>query len=280
MYTHCTHVLAQRACVHVRLRLDVHTCILPCVRAYKLNVYACICVSMLEVPSRKVLCTVKEKSATGLPVSLLTPPYLWQAQHVIPSPSWRHGLLAQAPYVPYSHSLVQGGRNHQVLLGVERGTHHVVVVAGEHRDAGAGLPVPDADGLVVGRAHDPGVFVVELDGADVVQVAQQCEQAAPQLVIPDLDFVVIAPGYEQRLGAVKVHPTHWAIVLIKPVDERAHAVVPQLQEQRTDRLGVVCEADRKSALEKQLGEKDLCKHQAAHACASGESVRLCVSVRA
>ena len=112
---------------------------------------------------------------------------------------------------------------------MERGAHHVVVVARQHRDAGAGLPVPDADGLVVGGTDDPGVLVVELDGADVVQVAQQREQAPPQLVVPDLNFVVIAPGNEQGLGAVEVHPTHRSIVLIKPVYEGAHTVIPQLR---------------------------------------------------
>lgn len=46
----------------------------------------------------------------------------------------------------------------------------------KHRDAGARLPVPDADGLVVAGADDPGVLVVELHRPDVVQVAQQREE--------------------------------------------------------------------------------------------------------
>eukprot|EP00967_Tisochrysis_lutea_P014290 scaffold16053_cov21-Tisochrysis_lutea.AAC.1 len=70
---------------------------------------------------------------------------------------------------------------------------------------------------------------MKLDGADVVQVAQQREQAASKLIVPDLDFVIITTGHKQGLRAVEVHPSHRAIVLIKAVNEGAHAVVPQLQ---------------------------------------------------
>ena len=68
---------------------------------------------------------------------------------------------------------------------MEARAHDVVVVSGEYRDAGAALPVPDPDGLVITGADDPGVLLVELDRADVVQVAQEGEQAAPQLVVPN-----------------------------------------------------------------------------------------------
>jgi len=70
---------------------------------------------------------------------------------------------------------------------VELGAHHVVVVAGEHADAGAALPVPDADGLVVRRAQDPRVLVVEHRRPDVVQVPQQRENAPLLLVVPYLN---------------------------------------------------------------------------------------------
>ena len=57
----------------------------------------------------------------------------------------------------------------------------------EHADAGAALPVPDADGLVVAGGDHPGVLLVELHRPDVVQVAQQREEASPQLVVPHLE---------------------------------------------------------------------------------------------
>ena len=88
--------------------------------------------------------------------------------------------------VPNPDGLVEGGGDEEVLGGVELGAHDVVVVPGEDGDAGAGLPVPDADRLVVGGREDPGVLVVEHRRADVVQMAQQVEQASLQLVIPDL----------------------------------------------------------------------------------------------
>jgi hypothetical protein len=58
---------------------------------------------------------------------------------------------------------------------MEAGTHDVVVVARENRDAGPALPVPDPDGLVIAGAHHPGILLMELNGADVIQVAQQSE---------------------------------------------------------------------------------------------------------
>ncbi len=116
---------------------------------------------------------------------------------------------------------------------VESGAHHIVIVPGQHRDAGARLPVPDADGLVVGRVHDPWVLLVEGDRADVVQVAEQREEAPPQLVVPHFDLVVVAARYEQRLRLVEVHAADGAIVLIEAVNQRAHAVVPELRAAAT-----------------------------------------------
>ena len=69
---------------------------------------------------------------------------------------------------------------------MEHAAHDVVVVSGEDGDAVAALPVPDADGLVVGGGEDPGVLVVEHRGPDVVQVAHQVEQATLLLVVPHL----------------------------------------------------------------------------------------------
>ena len=53
--------------------------------------------------------------------------HLGQPEHLVPAR--RHRLLAQATDVPHAHSLVQGGRHHQVILHVEAGAHHIVVVA-------------------------------------------------------------------------------------------------------------------------------------------------------
>ena len=61
--------------------------------------------------------------------------------------------LPRTGRVPHAHSLVQAGGHNELLLGVELRAHDVVVVPREHGHAGAGLPVPQADGLVVGRGH-------------------------------------------------------------------------------------------------------------------------------
>lgn len=64
-------------------------------------------------------------------------------------------------HVHAANRMEWSGTNNQSItdLGVEGGAHDVVVVARQHGDAGAGLPVPDADRLVVRRRHDPGVPV-------------------------------------------------------------------------------------------------------------------------
>mmetsp|Transcript_9412 Transcript_9412/g.32760 ORF Transcript_9412/g.32760 Transcript_9412/m.32760 type:complete len:512 (+) Transcript_9412:1111-2646(+) len=161
----------------------------------------------------------------GVPAPKQVRVHLRDAQEVVRR---RHRLLAQPRDVPDPHRLVKRGADDQVLLGVEGGAHHVVVVPRKHADARAALPVPYADRLVVRRGHDPGVLLVELHGADVVEVAQQREEAAAVLVVPDLDLVVVAAGDEERLRAVEVDAAHGAVVLVEAVNQRAHAVVPQL----------------------------------------------------
>lgn len=51
----------------------------------------------------------------------------------------------------------------------------------------------------------------------------------PRVCPPTLDLVIITAGHKQGLGAVEVDATHRALMLIKPVDQCAHAVVPQLR---------------------------------------------------
>ena len=75
---------------------------------------------------------------------------------------------------------------------MEGSAHHVVVVARQHGQARARLPVPDANSLVVRSAHNPRVLIVKLNGADVVEVPEKSEKTAPKLVVPDLDLVVVA----------------------------------------------------------------------------------------
>ena len=90
------------------------------------------------------------------------------------------------------------------------GAHDVVVVASEHSDAGARLPVPNANGLIVRGRQNPRVFVVKLNGANVVEVTEQREEATTLLVVPDLDFVVVAARHKERLRRVEAHAAHRA----------------------------------------------------------------------
>jgi hypothetical protein len=44
-------------------------------------------------------------------------------------------------------SLIEAGRDDEILGGMELGAHHVVVVARQHGQTVPGLPVPDPDSL-------------------------------------------------------------------------------------------------------------------------------------
>jgi hypothetical protein len=63
-------------------------------------------------------------------------------------------------------------------------------------------------------------------GANVVKMAEEGEETATQLVVPNLDFIVVTSGDKQRLLSMKAYSTNWTIVLVKLIDEGAHAVVP------------------------------------------------------
>lgn len=71
---------------------------------------------------------------------------------------------------------------------------------------------------------------MELDRADVVKVPMECEEAAMCLVVPHLNLVIVTSRDEERLGLVEVNAADGAVVLVEAVEERAHAVVPHLDD--------------------------------------------------
>jgi hypothetical protein len=46
----------------------------------------------------------------------------------------------------------------------------------------------------------------------------------------NLYFIIVPSTHEQRLVGVKIHPTHRSVVFVESVDQRSHAVVPQLHD--------------------------------------------------
>ena len=74
---------------------------------------------------------------------------------------------------------------------MEGSTHDIMIMPCQHRHAGARLPVPDTDRLVIASTDDPWMLVVELDRADVVKVPMESEEAAVRLVVPHLNLVII-----------------------------------------------------------------------------------------
>mmetsp|Transcript_53922 Transcript_53922/g.161368 ORF Transcript_53922/g.161368 Transcript_53922/m.161368 type:complete len:210 (+) Transcript_53922:165-794(+) len=138
-------------------------------------------------------------------------------------------LLAESRRIPHPHGLIEGGGHDEILGGMERRAHDVVVVSRQHAEAAAPLKVPQTQRLIVGRAQYPRKLMgvgMELDCADVIQMSQQSEQASSQLVIPHFDLVIVSPRDDEGIAEVKVNAADGAVVLLKPIDDRADTVVP------------------------------------------------------
>lgn len=77
------------------------------------------------------------------------------------------------------------------IVWTEMKTNHVTYLH-KTRDtaykpnAGATLPVPDTNGLIIWTANNPGMLVVEESGPDVIEMSQHGKQALSLLVVPNL----------------------------------------------------------------------------------------------
>ena len=68
--------------------------------------------------------------------------------------------------------------------------------------------------------------MVEENGPNVVQVAIESEETSSALIRPDLDLVVVPTRYEQRLCLVEVYASNGPIVLLEPIYQGSHAIIP------------------------------------------------------
>ena len=68
--------------------------------------------------------------------------------------------------------------------------------------------------------------MVEEDGPNVIQVAIESEEASSALIRPDLDLVVVPTRYEQRLCFMEVYASNGPIVLLEPIYQGSHAIIP------------------------------------------------------
>lgn len=73
---------------------------------------------------------------------------------------------------------------------------------------------------------------MEEHGAHIVQMPIESKKASPGLVTPDFDLIIIPSGNEEWLCAVEIDPSNGAIMLLKPVNECSHAIVPELDRRR------------------------------------------------
>jgi hypothetical protein len=70
--------------------------------------------------------------------------------------------------------------------------------------------------------------MMEKDCPKIVQMAIQSEEAPACLIRPNLDLVIVPTRNKEGLCFVEVDTPNWAIVLLKPVNQGAHAIIPQL----------------------------------------------------
>ena len=68
--------------------------------------------------------------------------------------------------------------------------------------------------------------MVEEYGPNVVQVAIEGEETSSALIRPDLDLVVVPTRYEQWLCLMEVYASNGAIVLLEPIYQGSHAIIP------------------------------------------------------
>ena len=68
--------------------------------------------------------------------------------------------------------------------------------------------------------------MVEEYSPNVIQMAIEGEETSSALIRPDLDLVVITPGHEERLCLVEVYASDGSIMLLEPIYQSAHAIVP------------------------------------------------------
>mmetsp|Transcript_9821 Transcript_9821/g.19423 ORF Transcript_9821/g.19423 Transcript_9821/m.19423 type:complete len:228 (+) Transcript_9821:354-1037(+) len=142
--------------------------------------------------------------------------------------TWGHILLPQRANIPHTHSLIQRGRNHQILLWVELSTHHVVIMPRQHSRTRPRLPIPNTYRLIIRCTHNPRRLAVKLHRANVIQMPQKRKQAPSLLIVPHLDLVIISSRHKQRLRWMKIHSSNRPFMLIEAINQRPHPVVPQL----------------------------------------------------
>ena len=70
--------------------------------------------------------------------------------------------------------------------------------------------------------------MMEKDCPKIVQVAIQSEETPTCLIRPDLDLVIIPTRDKEGLCLVEVNTANRAIMLLKSVNQGAHAIIPQL----------------------------------------------------
>ena len=68
--------------------------------------------------------------------------------------------------------------------------------------------------------------MVEEDCSDIIQMSIEREETSPGLIRPDFDLVVVPSRDKEWLCLVKINAANWPVMLLEPIDQCAHAVVP------------------------------------------------------
>ena len=138
-------------------------------------------------------------------------------------------FLSKTGGVPHSHRLIQTRTDNEILAGVERCAHDVMVVARQYAQTAPLVKVPQPQRLIVAGRQYPWELSgigMKLYRADVIQVTKQCEEASTKFVVPYFDFVVVAAGDDKRFVEVEIDSAYGAVVLFEAVDDGAYSIVP------------------------------------------------------
>jgi hypothetical protein len=102
---------------------------------------------------------------------------------------------------------------------------YIVIVPRENGNAVPGLPIPNANCLVVRTTQDPRQIIrMKLDRTHIIQMSRQGEQN--MFKVPHADFIVVPATGKHTPRGVKVDCPDGSIVFLKPIQEGPDPVIP------------------------------------------------------
>ena len=70
--------------------------------------------------------------------------------------------------------------------------------------------------------------MVKENGSYIVEMAIEGEETPSTLIGPNLYLIVVSTGHEQWLGLMKINASDRSVMLLEPIYQRSHPIVPKL----------------------------------------------------